>query len=218
MSSPQPAAASSDPSRETKQRIAWTVRPATKDDKQAVDELLWKSYSHLLKADYDDAFLEKALPKITVARPELLTCGTWYVVEGPPDNDDDGDSSDSKPLVGCGGFTLQSPTNKKDDKDDTNSSATAIDKPHLRHFATDPDHARKGIASAIWKRTWQDLCSHYQTQYQLPSPSAMEVFSTLTAESFYASLGFQTIQKLEIPLGDDCSFPALLMKRETTEF
>lgn len=193
----------------------WIVRPACLDDKTMVDELLWKSYSHLLRKDYDDAFLQVALPKITVARDELLTCGTWYVVEAPNNNNDNNETE--KKLVGCGGFTLQSPTttNTKDDDGSTDdvTATTAMETPHLRHFATDPDFARQGIASAIWKRTWKDLCDHYKYQQQ-PYPPAMDVYSTLTAESFYASLRFRTVKEISIPLGEDCLFPALLMKRE----
>jgi Acetyltransferase (GNAT) domain len=199
----------------SKRKIEWTVRPARLDDKEMVDRLLWKSYSHLLKRDYDEDFLKIALPKITVARDELLTCGTWYVVEAPPSTNSDSSSSTPDQLVGCGGFTLQSPTKKKKDDDDDDNK-NAMDVPHLRHFATDPDFARQGIASAIWNRTWKDLCHHYITHYNLPFPPAMEVFSTLTAESFYASLGFRTVEKVSIPLGEDCPFPALLMKRETS--
>ena len=176
-------------------RRNWNVRPAEPSDKEQVDQLLQKSYSRLLPNDYDDHLLQQALPKITVARDELLTCGTWYVVE---------DSDDNPPrIVGCGGFTLQSPT--PSNGNDSNPQDT----PHLRHFATDPDYARQGIASAIWQRTWQDLCQHFDSQ-----PPTMEVFSTLTAESFYASLGFRAVKEVRIPLGEGCEFPAILMRRD----
>ncbi|KAG7365813.1 GNAT family acetyltransferase [Nitzschia inconspicua] len=208
----------------TKERSEWIVRPACLDDKEMVDNLLQKSYSNLLKDDYDGDLLAVALPKITVAREDLLTCGTWYVVEA---STTDASSSSSKglrkQLVGCGGFTLHSPTKNKsaatnDDEDDEETRARDV--PHLRHFATDPDFARRGIASAIWNRTWNDLCHYYSAtdgdDNTMSFPPAMEVYSTLTAESFYASLGFRTIKETLIPLSDDCLFPALLMKRETT--
>lgn len=101
------------------------------------------------------------MPKIAVAQDTLLTCGTWYVVEAPPSP-----LSSTKKLVGCGRFTLQSPT-----KIEEQSAATArMNIPHLRHFATNPDMARQGIASEIWKHTWQDLCQHYSREYNLPYP------------------------------------------------
>ncbi|KAG7351699.1 GNAT family acetyltransferase [Nitzschia inconspicua] len=200
------------------ERTEWIVRPACLDDKELVNDLLWKSYSNLLNQDYDDDLLGAALPKITVAREDLLTCGTWYVVEAPT-TDPSSSRESPKQLVGCGGFTLHSPTkttcNVRSDDDETG----ARDVPHLRHFATDPDFARRGIASAVWNRTWNDLCHYYSATYgddnNTSFPPAMEVYSTLTAESFYASLGFRTIKETLIPLSDDCLFPALLMKRET---
>ena len=47
-------------------------------------------------------------------------------------------------------------------------------------------------------------------------PDKLEVFSTLTAVPFYASLGFVETKPLEIPLGA-CHFPAMLMTRQTTD-
>ena len=178
--------------------------PATPIDAVAVRELLLDySYRDLLQADYDADLLETALPMITTARPELLTCGTWYVVEAPSDAGATTDTTKtSQLLVGCGGWTRQSPATD----DDANL-------PHLRHFATHPDWIRKGIARAIW-----DCCRTDWENEGGGMPSTLEVYSTLTAAPFYASLGFRNVREMEIPLGEGaCRFPCILMKRDDAE-
>mmetsp|Transcript_27638 Transcript_27638/g.66417 ORF Transcript_27638/g.66417 Transcript_27638/m.66417 type:complete len:130 (-) Transcript_27638:2615-3004(-) len=125
------------------ERIDWIVRPATLEDKTAVDELLVNSYTNLLPANYDADFLKTALPLITTAQEELLACGTWYVVEDP---------SPENTLVGCGGFTFRNPSTQTM-KEDRGPGGTMLLVPHLRHFATRPDLSRKGIGKAIWIRS-----------------------------------------------------------------
>ena len=148
------------------------------------------SYKNLLAADYESDFLKIALPLITKGSEELLTCGTWYVTEHP----DDGS------LTGCGGWTFRQPAKT--------SGGKAV--PHLRHFGTRSDMARKGIGKAIWNKSWSDIVSMSEDG---PN-TTLEVFSTLTAEPFYASCGFEKVKDLELPLSDECNFPCILMRRE----
>lgn len=193
---------------------SWKVRPSTLDDKVAVQELLQASYSSLLAPDYDPDLLQVALPKICQPRDELLTCGTWYVVE-----DTSMQADGTTPLIGCGGWTPRSPFQE--------------DIPHLRHFATHPQHTRKGVARAIWNQTWKDWCDyHYFKESETNHDNAtkrkevddssslsvsqrpdMEVLSTLSAESFYASLGFAKVRDIDVPFGPNCLFPSILMRR-----
>lgn len=165
-------------------KLEWIIRPATPKDGDQAQALLRECYSTLLPTDYDSELLEIALPMIGSVRPELLSCGTWYVVEHP----------DTGEIVGCGGWTAASPL-----RDEI---------PHLRHFATSPKYTRKGIARAIWDRSWADVCEYYDN-----NSTIMEVFSTLTAESFYASLGFRKVEDRKIPLAENCPFPCILMRR-----
>ena len=171
-------------------RIEWKVRPATLEDQEAVDKLLMDSYKNLLAADYDPEFLTIALPLITKGSEELLTCGTWYVTEDP----DDGT------LTGCGGWTFRQPAQT--------SGGKAV--PHLRHFGTRSDMVRKGVGKAIWQRSWEDITNMSDDG----SNTTLEVFSTLTAEPFYASCGFEKVKELTLPLSDECNFPCTLMRRE----
>lgn len=175
-------------------KIEWQVRPATPEDGRAVGSLLQKSYEQLLPRNYEASLLSRALPLITTANDELLTCGTWYVVVHP----------DTERIVGCGGWTRESPTSSKDPTDNKGTG-----NPHLRHFACDPDLTRCGIASAIWNRSLVDM------EASLDEIPSLEVFSTLTAVPFYEHFGFVKVKTVEVPLQQGaCMFPAVLMQRE----
>jgi GNAT superfamily N-acetyltransferase len=142
-------------------------------------------------------------------------------------------------IVGCGGYTLTPPKpwSKSDDTnvDTTGSSSSSSEffvqtdrstfVPNLRHFATDPDMARQGIASAIWERIISQINNNDDSSDTAggsvirPQPglssskTIMEVFSTITGRAFYESLGFQKVDDVTIPFSDDCLFPAILMRR-----
>ena len=172
------------------------VRPSRLEDKPQIEELLQNSYKILLADDYrDSGVLEKALPKITGVRDDLLTCGTWYVVEEILDTGST--EANANVIIGCGGWTPKSPLGSDDSP------------PHLRHFATHPEYLRQGVANSLWNKIRQDVCQHFH----VGKTPAMEVYSTLTAESFYASLGFQSEERVTLPLGNDCDFPCILMRR-----
>ena len=186
---PSTAAASNPTFSHYHENVEWIVRPATIDDAKQTAKLLSESFYKLLPQDYDGETLFKALPAITTPRRQLLTCGTWYVVEHPI----------SKDIVGCGGWTLRSPA--------PNSTQTNL--PNLRHFATHPDWTRRGIGKSLWSHTWANICN------AVGEDTELEVFSTLTAEPFYASFGFIPFKRVEIPLAKDCLFPCIIMRRES---
>lgn len=186
-------------------KIDWIVRPATMDDADEAKSVLFESYSSLLPKDYHESLLERALPLISVPQDDLLTCGTWYVAQHP----------ETKQIVCCGGWTPASPPksmqqkiNQGDNDDDTTKSILRRI-PHLRHFACHPQWIRKGAAKAIWNKSLDEI-----TRVMGPTTTSMEVFSTISAEPFYRSLGFETIKTIDIPLAEDCLFPSILMRRD----
>ncbi|MEL7165691.1 MAG: GNAT family N-acetyltransferase [Pseudomonadota bacterium] len=100
----------------------FTIRPTTLADMAAVDALLARTYPKLLKADYPPSVLVTALPIISRARPELITSGTYYVVE------------DRDVILGAGGWT----------RDRANPGLG-----HIRHVVTDDRALRRGIGRAL---------------------------------------------------------------------
>jgi N-acetylglutamate synthase-like GNAT family acetyltransferase len=161
------------------------IRIAKPADLDAVGSLLAASYSSLLATHYDDDLLGRALPHITKAKPDLLACGTYYVAETEPGK-----------IVGCGGWTSANP----------GSGEIAEREAHIRHFAIHPHWIRRGIATGLLVRCFNDAQSFGILKLQC--------VSTLNAERFYQASGFKRVGPIDVPICPDLTFPCILMGRE----
>ncbi len=101
-----------------------TIRPTTSADFAAVDALLARSYPVLLKPDYPPSLMVTAVPIISRARPELVSCGTYFMA-------DDGYGR----ALAAGGWTR---------------SARRRETAEIRHVVTDPACVRRGIGRALF--------------------------------------------------------------------
>lgn len=164
--------------------MAVLVRQTSADDEEAVSALLEKSYSQLLRSAYEPDVLKRALPLITRSRPELLTCGTYYVAE-----------TDGGEIIGAGGWTRTSPTGHGETASNGN----------IRHFGTDPEHTGKGIGRALMERSLADAA--------VAGLSELNCYSTLNGEGFYKACGFERVEPLTITLPGNVSFPSIRMTR-----
>lgn len=161
----------------------FTLRVATKQDTAAVDTLLARAYPRLLKHDYAPSILVMALPRISRAQPELVSCGTYYLVE------EDG------VLLGAGGWTAHGP----------GQGGVTRGVGHIRHVVTDDRATRRGVGRALLDHIAQDT--------QAQGIRRLHCLSTLTAAPFYEAMGFDTLGPVTIPLGPGIDFPAIEMER-----
>ena len=160
----------------------FTLRVARPADAEAVTAVLTSAYSNLMAPHYDAAVLAMALPSMTTANPGLLESGTYYVQVAP-----------GGLIVSCGGWTHTEPGKN------TSEGGVA----HVRHFGTHIDSIRKGLGTAIFERCRQDVLA--------TGVHTLRCFSSLGAESFYASLGFRTIDRINVVMGGRMSFPTVSM-------
>jgi N-acetylglutamate synthase-like GNAT family acetyltransferase len=170
---------------------SFVVRPAQPSDRAGIDAMLARSYPPLLAPAYDAELLAAALPAMTRASVGLLACPTWFVAVHA-----------SGQIVGCGGWTRERPG--------TGEVEPGLG--HVRHFGSDVDHLRQGIARAIGAQTLATA--------RAADIVRLDCYSTLVAEEFYASLGFRTVEAMTVPMprldrpGTFVDFPALLMRCE----
>jgi len=160
------------------------LRVAVPQDEAAVSALLLKSYTALLRQAYDADVLDKALPLITRANPDLLGSGSYYVALN-----EDGS------IVGAGGWTKHSPTGR-------NETAT---NGNIRHFGTDPDEARRGIGRALMNRCLREAAA--------AGLEELNCYSTLNGEAFYNACGFRTVEPFDVKLPGSVIFPSVRMVR-----
>lgn len=164
--------------------MSFQVRTSTEADTGAVTALLQKSYAALLRDAYEADVLDKALPLITRARPELLVSGSYYVAE-----------DDAGGIIGAGGWTRYSPTGQDETPDNGN----------IRHFGTDPDHTGKGIGRSLMARCVSDALDAGIAEFNC--------YSTLNGEAFYRACGFHSVEPFPITLPGGVVFPSVRMTR-----
>ncbi len=162
------------------------IRQSNAGDGLQVEALLGRSYPVTMAGAYDESILSVALPLMTKAQPDLLTSGTFFVVE------------DAGLVVGCGGWTFAEP----------GSGRIVEGLAHLRHFAVDPARSRQGIGRLIF-----DACSRTAAQQ---GALRFQVFSSLNAEAFYAGMGLTRIDVVRVPMRADLAFPVVLMEGPIT--
>lgn len=162
-----------------------TLRRARPSDLDAVERLLKRSYTRLLRPDYPPSVMVMALPLISRARPELLASGRYFLVEA-----EDGT------VLGAGGWSSASPAGE----------ATPQGVGHMRHVAVDPDAVRQGVGRAIMGEVISDALRH--------GVRWLDCLSTRTAVPFYESLGFRVLHEAEVGLRPGIVFPAVRMMRQ----
>jgi GNAT superfamily N-acetyltransferase len=158
------------------------VRTCTPADADRVGAVIRASYATLLVEHYDSDLLLRSLPLMTAANCSLIASGKYYVAE----------STDGQ-IAGCGGWSPDSP--------DTHEATEGL--AHIRHFATDPCWARRGIAKALLAHCIARAADEFIYRF--------ESRALFGAEAFYASAGFVARRKVDIPLRDGLSLPATLM-------
>jgi N-acetylglutamate synthase-like GNAT family acetyltransferase len=109
------------------------IRVSSANDISGVDALLSLSYPVLLEPDYAPSVLVAALPLISKARPELLTCATYFVAERAGE------------IVGAGGWTRNRLT-----------GGVEPGLGHIRHVVTDYRFVRQGIAKGLMTHVLKD--------------------------------------------------------------
>jgi GNAT superfamily N-acetyltransferase len=164
----------------------FAVRTASPKDAEAVSGLLQASYQSLMAFGYEPVLFARAFPILAKANPMLLSCGTWYVAEVP--------NADGA-LIGCGGWTRQRPEAPNDPVD------PAVG--YIRHFATHPSSTRRGVGRALFGRCLTDA--------RAAKVCSFECFSSLGAEAFYRALGFETVEPMNLALGENLTVPCIRM-------
>ncbi len=158
------------------------VRVSVPGDRDLVSSLLRESFPVLMRSAYDAKLLERVLPRMTIAQPDLLASGSYYVAEAP----------DGK-VIGCGGWTKERPG--------TNEIRANVG--HIRHFGVHPEWTRCGVGKALYSRCKQDA--------RHAGISKLECYSSLNGEGFYSALGFRRLAQIEVDVFDGLRFPSVHM-------
>lgn len=159
------------------------ISVATSKDEDQINKVLKASFSSLMATKYDEELIASILPKVTRVNPILLKSGSYYIA-----------IDEDRNILGCGGWTHEKP----------GTNETVHGEAHIRHLSTAPKHIGKGVGKALFE--------HSKSIAQKEGVNTFICYSTLNAEFFYKSLGFESIKSIDVDMGDGLALPSILMK------
>ncbi len=159
------------------------IRAGNESDRALLEDMIADCYATVYPGWYEADILADALPAMLRIDPALLGSGHYFVAE--MDN----------VIAGCGGWSARKPG--------TGETTSAVG--HIRHFATRTGYMGKGVGGAILEHCASEASNH--------GVEKLQCFSSLAAETFYARHGFGKLQEVNVMLGGEAVFPAVLMEK-----
>jgi len=176
--------------------MPFTIRPAVFDDIPALNELIAASVRGLSKGYYTDAQIESSIKYIFGVDTQLVTDGTYYVVE-----------SDGR-IAACGGWSKRNTLYGGDQHKSTADPLLdpAVDAARIRAFFVHPDFARQGIGRM--------LISFCEGEAIKNGFSRMELGATLPGEPLYTAMDYKVLHRELAQLPDGQSTEVIKMYRQ----
>src|SRR5579864_7446463 len=173
------------------------VRKAVSRDVPRLREVIEASVRGLQANDYSPAQIEGALQSVYGVDSQLIDDGTYFVAEA------------GREIVACGGWSKRKTlyggdqyVGREDSLLDPERDAAKI-----RAFFVHPKWARRGIGGMIL-----DAC---ESAAGSAGFTRFEMGSTLTGVPFYRANGYVELERLEVPLSNDVSFPIVRTSKHT---
>ena len=162
------------------------VREADKNDFDAVNALLSRSYNVLLKDAYAPSVFDKLIKVATEIQIELIESGRFYVAE------------EQGNLLGCGGWVTDLETDSARDK------TMGV----LRKFAVSPEMQRCGVGS--------EILNQCISAARVEGLTGFECYTTPNSVPFFRNNGFVVEGETLIEQSEDRSqgIPMVLMQRQ----
>lgn len=174
---------------------AFTLRIACDSDIPALEKLIPLSVRGLQSSHYSAAQMEAALGPVFGVDRQLISDGTYFVVEAEGQ------------IVGCGGWSRRKAVFGGDCG--RAGEDTALDPAHdparIRAFFVHPGWARRGIGRGIL-----EACEKALTEAGFHEAVMV---ATLTGEALYAALGYAVEERYEVPLTGGLMLPVIRMSK-----
>jgi GNAT superfamily N-acetyltransferase len=160
----------------------YQIRPATLDDRVAIERLIADSARGLSRADYSDEQIEAAIVQVFGVDTTLILDGTYLVTE-----------SDGR-LIACGGWSRRKTLFGGDQyrRRDEGELNPATDSAKIRAFFVHPDFARMGVGRALLAACESAAAAH--------GFQSFELMSTLPGVKLYAACGYESKEPFELEL------------------
>ena len=171
------------------------VRPATRADVPAIEELIARSARALSEGYYTPPQIESLLRFVFGTDTQLVDDGTYFVAERDAH------------LVGAGGWSRRRTLFGGDRMKDREGSLldAHVEPARIRAFFVDPGVARQGVG----RRLFEECSSAAATA----GFSTLTLVATLPGEPLYQALGFKVTERFRLHLPDGVDVPVARMSR-----
>ena len=171
----------------------YAIRRATLRDLDQLEALIEQSARKVGTKCYTAVQLEAALRGAFGVDTQLINDGTYFVVE-----------SDDGSIVGCGGWSRRRTLFGGDNRMDRQTDGARI-----RAFFVDPQHLRRGIASA--------LLAHCEAEALAAGFLKLELMATLTGVPLYRARGYVATASVSYEGAPGVSIPFLAMAKDCAD-
>jgi GNAT superfamily N-acetyltransferase len=174
----------------------WSPRLAIIADIPALEALIPLSVRALQAPYYSAAQMDAALGPVFGVDRQLITDGSYYVVE------------EGGVIVGCGGWSQRKSLYGGDQARVTaDPLLDPLTEPaRVRAFFVHPDWARRGIGRAI--------LTACETAILAAGFRKAELVATLAGEPLYATFGYTATERFDIQLSNGEPLPAIRMRKD----
>jgi predicted N-acetyltransferase YhbS len=172
------------------------IRLAHPSEIPALEQLITRSVRALSVGYYTPEQIESALRYVFGVDTQLIADGTYFVAEANGE------------IAGCGGWSKRKTLyggDKMKAAEDTLLDP-AREPARIRAFFVDPAWARRGIGRQIIAACEEAAGAAGFTQ--------LELAATLPGEPLYAAVGYQAIERLEVPMPDGVLVPIVKMGKQ----
>jgi GNAT superfamily N-acetyltransferase len=179
--------------------MAYHLRPARLEEQAQLEALLALSARTLCAEDYTPEQIEGDLKGAFGVDTQLVTDGTYFVVEA-------GDQ-----IVACGGWSRRATLFGGDARADRDSTLLdpAMQPAKVRAFFVHPDHARAGIGRMLLDEC-EAAARRHGFQY-------VELMATLTGKKLYGRCGYLPESPIQHKLPNGLSIEFVPMRRSLAE-
>jgi len=168
-------------------------------DVPALQALIAASVRGLSAQHYTLAQIEAALVSVFGVDTQLITDGTYYVIDSPSGPAAAGGWSFRRTLYG--GAQMKGGVDPRLDPD--------AESARIRAFFVHPQWARRGLARQLYS-----ACARAATEHGFRT---FELMATLPGEPLYSALGFSALERTSITLGGGVELPLVRMTRRIVQ-
>jgi GNAT superfamily N-acetyltransferase len=176
--------------------IDWRPRLAHENDIPQLESLIPVSVRALQALHYATAQMDAALGPIFAVDRQLITDGTYFVVESGMN------------IVGCGGWSRRRSHYGGDQgRAEPDPELDPVrDAARIRAFFVHPNWARRGIGSSIMAACEKAIVGAGYRK--------VEIVATLAGEPLYVAFGYAVIKRFEIPMESGLKLPVVSLTKQ----